>query len=403
MNRCILVINVGSTSVKTRLFDTALQTKAELNADYGSDAGLVVQGTTIQGKAVYRHDNSSHDINAALTVVLEIWRQTIAENRLLLSAIGHRIVHGGSYFNTITLLDQDVLNRIAELDNYAPLHNPFNRLGVLMAGKIFADVAQYAVFDTAFHRGIPDYAGRYAIPENLSAKVDFYRYGFHGISCQYSTRIASELLGIESSSLNLIILHLGGGSSITAVRAGVSIDTSMGFSPTEGLMMATRCGDLDPMIALTLQREGWSLEQLKQLISHKSGLLGICGDADMRVVIQKAEQGDASAKLAVDMFCYRARKYIGAYCAVLDDVDALIFTGGIGEHAPQIRHKILQGLNKLGLMIDAEINQCRADMNNDISHQDSHSRILVIHAEEEREIAGLILSFTGLSFPGINA
>lgn len=392
MNRCVLIINVGSTSVKTCLFDADLQTKAVINAAYGSDAGLVIEGTTIQGNAVSRHDNSTHDINAALTVVLEIWRQTIAENNVLLSAIGHRIVHGGSGFKTITALSQDVLNRIAELDNYAPLHNPLNRLGVIMAGKTFSDVAQYAVFDTAFHRSIPEYAGRYAIPENLSVKVDFYRYGFHGISCQHSVRTASELLGVEPSGLNLIILHLGGGASISAVRAGVSIDTSMGFSPTEGLIMATRCGDLDPMIAITLQREGRSIEQLDQLLSYKSGLLGICGDADMRVILQKAELGDTAAKLAIDMFCYRVRKYIGAYCAVLDDVDALIFTGGIGEHAPLIRHKILQGLNKLGLMIDPEANQRQADINNDISHQDSDSRILVIHAEEEREIARLVLS-----------
>lgn len=400
MNRCVLVINVGSTSVKTCLFDTALQTKAVLNADYGSSAGLVVEGTDIQGNAIYRHDRSRHDINAALAVVLGIWRQIIAENGLLLSAIGHRIVHGGAEFDTITLLNQAVLGRIAELDNYAPLHNPLNRLGVRMAAEIFSDVAQYAVFDTAFHRTIPDYAGRYAIPENLSDKVDFYRYGFHGISCQHSVGTASELLAVEPSGLNLIVLHLGGGASITAVRAGVSVDTSMGFSPTEGLIMATRCGDLDPMIAITLQRQGWSPEQLDQLLSHNSGLLGICGDADMRSVLHKAESGEAAAALALEMFCYRIRKYIGAYCAVLDDVGALVFTGGIGEHAPLIRHKILQGLNKLGFIIDSEANQGQANKNSDISHQNSHSRILVIRAEEEREIAKLVLNFTGLSFSG---
>jgi acetate kinase len=192
----------------------------------------------------------------------------------------------------------------------------------------------------------------------------------------------------------VIIVHLGGGASITAVRAGISVDTSMGFSPTDGLIMANRCGDLDPMIALTLQREGMSLAQLEHLLNHNSGLMGICGTSDMRQVLAQAEHGEHLAQLAVEMFCYRIKKYIGAYCAVLGNVSALIFTGGIGEHAPIIRATILQNLEPLGFAINTTANLQHNGHHSDITATHSRSRILVIHAEEEREIARQMLSFS---------
>lgn len=395
MSGLLLVVNVGSTSVKTRLFDQALQVKALVNADYGYSAGLVLEGQDTHGCVISQHKAEPHDAQATLSAVLEIWRQIITANGLSLSAIGHRIVHGAKEFETITVINKDVLDRIAQLDSYAPLHNPLNRLGVTMAGEFFPDVTQFAVFDTAFHRQIPGYAGHYAIPEKLSRHVDFYRYGFHGISCQHSLSAASALLGRNKSTLNLIVLHLGGGVSVTAIHAGISVDTSMGFSPTEGLIMASRCGDLDPMISITLQREGMSLDRLDHLLNHESGLAGICGAADMRVVLEKAQQGEHSAAVAVEMFCYRIKKYIGAYCAVLGDVSALIFTAGIGEHMPIIRHKILQGLEPLGFSVDSEANQQHNGQDSDISETNSRSRILVIHAEEEHEIARQILNFPG--------
>jgi len=393
MNGCLLVVNVGSTSIKSRLFAGDLQTKAILTADYGTAVGLVVEGRGIHGELIDQCIATAHDTSSALAVVLDQWRQMICSNGVPLAAIGHRIVHGASWFDTVTPITDSVLERLLQLDHYAPLHNPFNRLGVTMAADSFPDVAQFAVFDTAFHRSIPGYAGRYAIPERLSDNVDFYRYGFHGISCQHSLSAAAELLARDPAGLNLIVLHLGGGASATAIRAGVSIDTSMGFSPTEGLIMAGRCGDLDPMIALTLQREGMSPEQLDDLLNHNSGLFGICGDADMRSILQKAEQRDAAAMLAIDMFCYRIKKYIGAYCAILGDVSALVFTGGIGEHAPEIRDKILTGLDKLGFVMDRQANLCRTNQNSDISDAAGRSRILVIHAEEERVCARQILNF----------
>ncbi|MGZ8186081.1 MAG: acetate/propionate family kinase, partial [Methylobacter sp.] len=221
----------------------------------------------------------------------------------------------------------------------------------------------------------------------------FYRYGFHGISCQHSLSAAADLLDRDQATLNLIVLHLGGGASITAIRGGVSVDTSMGFSPVEGLIMSGRCGDLDPMIPLTLQRQGMSLDQLDYLLNHQSGLTGICGKTDMRDILKKAGQGEPTALLALDMYCYRIKKYIGAYCAILGEVSALVFTGGIGEHAPAIRHKILQGLDKLGFSLDLKANQRQTEQIPDISDQNSHSRILVISSEEEREIARQIAVF----------
>lgn len=391
----LLIINVGSTTIKSRLFDKDLQALAVLNVDYGNKGGMVVQGKDAQGHAINRRFPSVGYVDAALTVFLTEWRDMIAEGNLPLVAIGHRIVHGGGKFETITPINNEILLDIAKFDAYAPLHNPLNRLGVELAGTVFPDVPQYAVFDTAFHRRIPDYAGRYAIPSQLSGNVEFYRYGFHGISCQHSLSAAAGLLDQESAALNLIVLHLGGGASITAINEGVGVDTSMGFSPTQGLIMSGRSGDLDPMIPVTLQREGWSAEQLDHMLNHESGLQGICGVSDMRAILALAEQGDAAAGLAIDMYCYRAKKYIGAYCAVLGEVSALIFTGGVGEHAPVIRERIVSGLSPLGFSIDADVNRHQAEHHRDIGGHDSRSRILVIRAEEEREIARQILEFSG--------
>jgi acetate kinase len=389
-----LIVNVGSTSVKTQLFDNNLNVKATLNADYGATDGLSINGVNVQSEKFSHHDASIHDAKNTLAFLYRQWQNWLAENDLSLSAIGHRVVHGGATFTKITLITPDVLNQIAQLDNYAPLHNPPNRLGIEMAQELFANVPQFAVFDTAFHRQIPSYAGRYAIPENLSANVDFYRYGFHGISCQHSVNAAAKLLNKSPEDLNLIILHLGGGASATVVKNGVSVDTSMGFSPTEGLMMASRCGDIDPMIAITLQREGKTLDEINRLFNKQSGLLGVCGETDMRTILNKAEHGDESCHIALNLFCYRVQKYVGAYFAVLNGhVDALIFTGGIGENAPVIRQHILNNLNGLGFLLDSGLNHQPFSSNIDTSDASSRSRILVIHAEEEREIAQQIQTF----------
>lgn len=383
-----LIVNVGSTSVKTQLFDAELNVKAFLNADYGATEGLVVKGENLQNEPFSHHDETIHDAKNTLQIVYSTWQSWLNQNNLTLQAIGHRVVHGGATFDKITQITPELLSHIQTLDNYAPLHNPLNRLGIEMAAQLFPNVLQFAVFDTAFHRKIPNYAGRYAIPENLSASVDFYRYGFHGISCQHSVNAAAKMLQKSPENLNVIILHLGGGASATAVKNGVSVDTSMGFSPTEGLVMASRSGDIDPMIAITLQREGKSVEDINTLLNKQSGLKGVCGETDMRTILERAEQGNETCHTALNLFCYRIKKYIGAYFAVLNgNVDTLIFTGGIGENAPAIREQILADLQGLGFMLNSDLNQRRFSSNIDISDAASRSRILVIHAEEEREIA----------------
>lgn len=383
-----LIVNVGSTSVKTQLFDGELNVKAFLNADYGATDGLVIKGENLQNELFSHHDETIHDAKNTLQIVYLTWQSWLKQNNLTLQAIGHRVVHGGATFDKITQITSQLLSHIQTLDNYAPLHNPLNRLGIEMAAELFSNVPQFAVFDTAFHRKIPTYAGRYAIPENLSANVEFYRYGFHGISCQHSVNAAAKMLRKSSDNLNVIILHLGGGASATAVKNGVSVDTSMGFSPTEGLVMASRSGDIDPMISITLQREGKSVEDINTLLNKQSGLKGVCGETDMRTILERAEQGNETCHTALNLFCYRIKKYIGAYFAVLNgNVDALIFTGGIGENAPAIREQILVNLQGLGFMLNSDLNQRRFSSNIDISDAASRSRILVIHAEEEREIA----------------
>lgn len=392
MRGYLLIINVGSTSIKSRLFSADLQTAAQLAADYGDGANLTIDGRDLQGAPVAQRLETRHDTAAALTVVFGLWRQWVQTQRLTLTAIGHRVVHGATWFDKPTLVNATMLTRLAQLDRYAPLHNPYNRLGIEMATAFFPETLQYALFDTAFHRTIPDYAARYAIPEHLSAEVEFLRYGFHGLSCQHSVHAVAAWLGCEPDALNLIVLHLGGGASATAIRGGLSVDTSMGFSPTEGLLMAGRCGDLDPMIALTLQHEGWSYRQLDTLLNHDSGLRGLCGDGDMRAILARVEQGDAAARLALDMYCYRIKKYIGAYRAVLGDVSALVFTGGVGEHAPAVRAGIVAGLYPLGFSLDPTGNaQCAAGII-DIGAATGCIRILVVPAEEELVCARQILT-----------
>ncbi len=390
-NNWTLVVNVGSTSVKTALFTGDLVLKAALNASQNSTE-WAIDGQGLDGCAVTASQPLTSPITTLVAGLLYNWRCLLQSAGIKLTAIGHRVVHGGIDFQTLTLITPRFLDCLGKLDAYAPLHNPANRLGISLAGDIFPGIPQFALFDTAFHRSIPERASRYAIPQQLCATVAFHRFGFHGISCQHSLTRAASLLGCDEQALNLIILHLGGGASITAVSAGKSIDTSMGFSPLEGLIMASRSGDLDPAIILSLLQQGWSVQQLDNLLNHQSGLQGLCGETDMRTIISQASAGEDKAKLAIDMFCYRIKKYIGAYYAVLGKPHALVFTGGIGEHAPLIRANIIEGLEALGFCLDAAANQS-CQNNSDISQPTGDIRILVIHAEEEHEIARQINNF----------
>jgi acetate kinase len=310
------------------------------------------------------------------------------EDTAELFGIGHRVVHGGEVFREPALINKEVIETIERLISLAPLHNPANLLGIQVARKQAPNVPQVAVFDTAFHQSIPVPAFRYAIPQDLYETHHIRRYGFHGTSHYYVAKQAAAILNRELKSLHLISLHLGNGASAAAIKDGRSIDTSMGMTPLEGLIMGTRSGDIDPAIIFYLKRQtGLTRDEVESILNRQSGLKGICGVNDMRRIGELADGGDATARLAVDMYCYRIKKYIGAYCAVLGKLDAIIFTGGIGENAGFIRAGACQGLAHLGIEVDADQNKRRSNNEFEIQSQDSPVRILVIPTNEELEIA----------------
>ena len=305
-----------------------------------------------------------------------------------IEAVGHRVVHGGEHFSATTLINEEVLATIKRLIPLAPLHNPANLKGIEVAREIFPSAVQVAVFDTSFHQTLPEEVFRYALPTSFYRDHGVRVYGFHGTSHQYVSRQAAFYLGRPVEGVNLITAHLGNGASITAVRKGRSVDTSMGFSPLPGLMMGTRCGDLDPSIIFYMYRTlGLSLEEIDEILNRKSGLLGVGGSSDLRDVIARAERGDPEARLALRMYAYRIKRYIGAYTAVLNRVDALVFTAGVGENSPLMRRMACEGLDHLGYVIDEEKNRHPGSGIAEIQREDSSIRILVVPTDEELEIA----------------
>ena len=302
--------------------------------------------------------------------------------------IGHRVVHGGKSFRQPTLIDDRVLEVIRAQIPLAPLLNPGNIAGIEVALDAFQDVPQVAVFDTAFHQDIPEKAFRYALPDDYYTRLHVRRYGFHGTSHSFIAKRAAEWLGRPAEGVNLITLHLGNGASAAAIRQGHCVDTSMGMTPLEGLIMGTRSGDIDPAILLYLARAGsHSMDQLDDLLNRKSGLKGICGVNDMREVLELADGGDRPARLAVDMYAYRVRKYIGAYMAVLGQVDAIVFSAGIGENVAEIRQLTCEGLESLGIAIDLQRNSADDQGVREIHRPESDVRILIVPTDEELEIA----------------
>ena len=305
-----------------------------------------------------------------------------------LDAIGHRVVHGGELFSTPTRIDAVVLEGIKALSPLAPLHNPAHVVGIETAIRQSKGVPQVAVFDTAFHRTLPQHAYMYALPYSLYESLHVRRYGFHGTSHHFVSKSAAAHLNIPYENFNAISLHLGNGTSATAIQGGKSVDTSMGISPLEGLIMGTRSGDLDPAILFYLHREkGYTIAELDTLLNKQSGLKGICGNNDMREIGLMIENGDERAALAFEMFAYRIKKYIGAYSAVLGRVDALIFTGGIGENDAKLRAKACEGLENLGICIDTTINNQRCKVVTPIHTPNASVATLVVPTNEELEIA----------------
>lgn len=389
----ILVINCGSSSIKYVLFEMdahRILTSGVLDR-IGETGGRLrhdwLDDDDVQKEQVYQRDVADH------RQAFELIRQAMRESDVMddineLAAIGHRVVHGGETFTQPALIDEAVLAGIRKVAPLAPLHNPANLTGIEIAMAIAPSVPHVAVFDTAFHQTIPDYAYRYALPDQLYTDHGVRRYGFHGTSHSYVAGMAADSLGAPLQSLNLITLHLGNGASAAAIRQGRCVDTSMGLTPLEGLIMGTRSGDIDPAIPFYLAKQAnLTFAEIDDLLNRHSGLKGICGFNDMREVHQQAEQGNASAILAIEMYCYRIRKYIGAYTAVLGRVDAIVFTAGIGENAAFIRAQVCDDLAGLGIVLDATKNKLSCEGVLDISTAESVVRVLVVPTDEEWEIA----------------
>lgn len=305
-----------------------------------------------------------------------------------IGAVGHRVVHGGESFKTPVLINSKVLKAIKEHIPLAPLHNPANLAGIEAGMAMFNNVPHVAVFDTAFHQSMPAKAYLYAIPYHFYEKHKIRKYGFHGTSHAYVARRAAEYLSGKVEDFNFITVHLGNGASITAVKKGKSVETSMGLTPLEGLIMGTRCGDIDPAVIFFMAENlGMDTKAISDILNKESGLKGIAADNDMRGIIERASAGDKLAELAIEMYTHRVKKYIGAYYAVLGKVDAVIFTGGIGENAPLIRARILSDLSELGIVLDKNKNDSTVGVLSEIGAERGKVKLLVIPAHEELEIA----------------
>lgn len=390
----VLVVNCGSSSLKYSLYRMGEGREEQLLA-----SGLVERIgraesrlTCEAGEARDDRPVEAPDHDAAFAAVVEALTAgpaAVLDDLSGVDAVGHRVVHGAERFTESCRVDEEVVAAIEACVPLAPLHNPPNLVGIRAARERMPDVPHVAVFDTAFHQTLPSEAYLYAVPYELYAEHGVRRYGFHGTSHRYVAGEAAKLLGKGPEEANLITAHLGNGCSMTAVREGRSVDTSMGLTPLEGLVMGTRSGDVDPAIVFHLARAmKMDLEEIETLLNRESGLLGLSGVSnDMREVLAAAADGRERAELAVAIFCRRLRKYVGAYTAVLGHVDALVFTGGIGENAVPIRERTCRGLEPLGYVLDAEANAAEGDGPRSLSAEGSEKRVLVVPTDEEAMIA----------------
>jgi len=399
----VLVLNCGSSSVKFQLISTDLQ-RIEQDADKRLAHGIVeriggaaIITLTAEGNAPKRFAEPIRDTRAAVELILR-WAVSqesgVADVNSVadIHAVGHRVVHGGEQFTSSVLITDEVLRGIEDCIELAPLHNPANIQGIVAARTALGGaLPQVAVFDTAFHQTLPEHAFLYALPYQLYRRHRIRRYGFHGTSHRYVAYRYRKLKAIARDATNIITLHLGNGCSIAAIKGGNSIDTSMGFTPLEGLVMGTRSGDLDPSIVdLIATKEGLSCHEVETLLNKQAGLLGISGlTDDMRELLAEAhEHDDRRARLAIEIFCYRARKYIGSYLAAMNGAEAIVFTGGIGENSAEIRAKICDELTWLGVELDAELNATHgANNSGQISGPNSRVSVFVIPTNEELLIA----------------
>lgn len=387
----IFVVNSGSSSIKYQLFKMPNEKPicTGLVERIGLENSVITHKLFLNGEEkVIRRQLDLNDHEAGLHEVSQLLTDQeigVIHNPEEIDAVGHRVVHGGESFASTTVITKEVKDEIKRLFSLAPLHNPPNYLGIEVAEKIFTRAKQIAVFDTAFHQTIPEKAYRYAIPQALYHDMGIRQYGFHGTSHKYVTEKAVEYL--QNPSARIITIHLGNGCSMTAVNAGKSVDTSMGFGPVCGLIMGTRSGDVDPFIIFHMVNQlGYSLDQVNNLLNKQSGMLGLTGFSDMRDITKAIAEGSHDAELAYDMYAYRIKKYIGSYAAVLNGVDAVVFTGGVGENDLNVRRMVCTGMDYLGIKLDEEKNKIRSAEIKEINIVDSPTKILIIPTNEELEI-----------------
>jgi len=388
----ILVLNCGSSSVKYQLIDM----KEELALAKGKVERIGMSASVLTHKPYDRPQtvisgeilDHIQAIDFIISMLLSP-NHGVIENKNEIGAVGHRVVHGGERFTASILVTKDVMGELKELIPLAPLHNPHNIRGIQAASQTLENVPQVAVFDTAFHHKMPPHAYIYGIPYVLYRKYGIRRYGFHGTSHYYVSAKAAKTLGKPLEELKVITAHLGNGASMAAIDRGVSIDTSMGYTPLEGLLMGTRSGDCDPAIILqVMAMEELSLHEANTMLNKHSGLIGISGvSADVREILEASAEGHVNAKLAMDVYCYRIKKYIGAYAAAMNGLDAVVFTGGVGENAVPVRRQSCRGLDYLGIKIDEEKNKNHKSGISVISAPDSNVSVVVVPTNEELVIA----------------
>jgi acetate kinase len=385
----ILALNCGSSSVKYQLFDwenKSVVAKGIVERVGIGDSFIVHEAP---GRETYRDEYECHDHNTAINLVLNTLvskERGVIENLNEISAIGHRVVHGGEKFKSSVLINDEVIKAIEDVQHLAPLHNPPNLAGIRAAKEILPNVPHVAIFDTAFHQTMPKHAYIYAVPYEWYEEYGVRRYGFHGTSHLYVSKRAAALLKKDAKDCNIITMHIGNGVSHTAIKNGISVDTSMGLTPLEGAVMGTRCGDLDPAIPLFMQqRLNISPREMDNMLNKKSGILGITGKFTDRRDVLECAKTDERCKLAIEIEAYRIKKYIGSYYAVLGRVDAIVFTAGVGENATIIREKALEGLEELGIKIDKEKNSKTFSKSGEteISTSDSKVKVFVIPTNEE--------------------
>ncbi len=386
----ILALNCGSSSVKYQLFDWKRKeviAKGMVERVTIGDSFIIHE---VPGRETYREEYECPDHKTAVHLIVKILTDKtygVVKDMSKISAVGHRVVHGGEKFTRSVLINDSVLDAIKEVQHLAPLHNPPNIAGIEAAQINLPNVPHIAIFDTAFHQTMPQYAYTYPVPHEWYEKHGVRRYGFHGTSHLYVSKRAAVLLGKDPKDCNIITMHIGNGVSHTAIKNGISVDTSMGLTPLEGAVMGTRCGDIDPAIpAFIMEREGLSPKEIDSILNKKSGIFGVTGEfTDRRDVIEAAEDGNERCLLALDIEAYRLKKYIGSYCAILGRLDAVVFTAGVGEMGWMIREKALENLEHMGIKLDKEKNRNTMTRKTEtmISTADSPVRVFVIPTDEE--------------------